>query len=51
MTIRWLTACIEGVSPFDFAAVPVNDGVNHPSDIGSDTQPGLVGVLRFEPAT
>lgn len=38
-------ACLEGVSPFDFAEVIVNDGVNHPSDgaLGSD----IVGVLRF----
>src|SRR5690606_12624336 len=26
-------ACLEGVSPFDFAEVPVNDGVRHPSDL------------------
>ncbi|WP_312796760.1 GFA family protein [Tianweitania sp.] len=41
-------ACLEGVSPFDFAVVPVNDGVNHPSD--KKTGSGLAGVLRFEPA-
>jgi hypothetical protein len=39
-------ACLEGVSPFDFAEVPVLDGVNHPNDNGGAT--GLVGVLRFE---
>jgi hypothetical protein len=38
-------ACLEGVSPFDFAEVPVGDGVNHPSDTGASRQ---VGVLRFE---
>lgn len=37
-------ACLEGVSPFDFAEVLVNDGVNHPSDGGG----GVVGVLRYE---
>lgn len=37
-------ACLEGVSPFDFAEVPVNDGVHHPSDGGG----GVVGVLRYE---
>jgi hypothetical protein len=37
-------ACLEGVSPFDFAEVRVNDGVNHPSDGGG----GVVGVLRYE---
>lgn len=39
-------ACL-GVSPFDFARVPVNDGVNHPSDSGIRDR--IVGVLRFEP--
>ena len=38
-------ACLEGVSPFDFAEVRVNDGVNHPTDGGG----GVVGVLRYEP--
>jgi hypothetical protein len=42
-------ACIEGMSPFDFAAVPVIDGVNHPLDQPSGTS-GIVGTLRFEPA-
>jgi hypothetical protein len=28
-------ACIEGVGPFDFPAVPVMDGVAHPSDTAS----------------
>ena len=36
--------CLEGVSPFDFVEVLVNDGMNHPSDGGG----GVVGVLRFE---
>ena len=50
-------ACLKGVSPFDFEAVEVFDGVNHPSDAaknelaksGSD----IVGTLRFDrsPAT
>jgi hypothetical protein len=39
-------ACLGGVSPFDFAAVPVHDGVNHPSDGG--TGPEVVGILRYE---
>jgi len=38
-------ACIEGVSPFDFAEIPVDDGVNHPSDSLEGTK--LAGVLRF----
>jgi hypothetical protein len=40
-------ACLEGVSPFDFEAVPVTDGVNHTSDTG-EAAPRLVGMLRFE---
>ncbi|MBS9722334.1 GFA family protein [Tianweitania sp. BSSL-BM11] len=42
-------ACLEGVSPFDFSAVTVNDGVNHPTDGKAGS--GLAGVLRFEPAS
>ena len=38
-------ACLEGVSPFDFADVPVIDGVNHPSDHGRGYE--VVGHLRF----
>ncbi|WP_086871087.1 GFA family protein [Kosakonia pseudosacchari] len=37
-------ACIAGVSPFDFAQVPVSEGVNHPSDGGSE---GIAGYLRY----
>ncbi len=37
-------ACIDGVSPFDFSCVEVNDGVNHPNDGGG----GVVGYLRYE---
>ena len=43
-------ACLEGVSPFDFAAVPVLDGVSHPSDAPPGTPARQAGVLRFEPA-
>jgi hypothetical protein len=38
-------ACLEGVSPFDFAEVPVFDGVNHPNDAHGITR--LAGTLRF----
>ncbi|KAA2312997.1 GFA family protein [Pseudooceanicola sediminis] len=38
-------SCLEGVSPFDFPEVIVNDGVNHPSDMPS--APRVAGVLRF----
>jgi hypothetical protein len=41
-------ACLTGVSPFDFATVIVNDGENHPSDVGAANS-GAAGVLRFEP--
>lgn len=39
-------ACIEGVSPFDFAEVPVVDGVFHPSDAATGSR--VAGILRFE---
>jgi hypothetical protein len=39
-------ACLEGVSPFDFAEVPVVDGVAHPSDTGLPSR--TVGTLRFD---
>ena len=37
-------ACLDGVSPFDFASVPVTDGVHHPSD--GDSR-GVVGCLAY----
>jgi hypothetical protein len=37
-------ACLEGHTPF-LPEIMVNDGQNHPTDIG---QNGIVGVLRFE---
>lgn len=40
-------ACLEGISPFDFEEVPVNDGVEHPTDKGAAR---LAGCLRFIPA-
>ena len=43
-------ACLEGVSPFDFHEVAVNDGERHPAD-----NPGgesyVAGTLKFEPST
>ena len=41
-------ACLDGVSPFDFAEVVVNDGVNHPADAPGGS--GVAGHLRFIPA-
>jgi hypothetical protein len=40
-------ACLDGMSPFDFAEVPVYDGVSHPRD--RDGSQRLVGYLRFAP--
>jgi hypothetical protein len=40
-------ATLDGVSPFDFAEVPVFDGENHPKDTGG-TQLAVIGHLRFE---
>jgi len=44
-------ACLEGVSPFDFLEVPVEDGQNHPKDARPETagSAGPAGVLRYEP--
>jgi len=42
-------ACIEGVSPFDFPAVPVNDGIRHPSDERPGAKGRIAGILRYEP--
>jgi hypothetical protein len=39
-------ACLEGLSPFDFADVVVNDGELHPSDNGGRTR--VAGVLKYE---
>ena len=39
-------ACLEGVSPFDFAEVPVMDGMQHPSDTAGKIR--RVGTLRYE---
>ena len=43
-------ACLEGISPFDFREVPVNDGQRHPGDNPTHTT-YRAGVLRFEPTT
>ena len=40
-------ACLAGVSPYDFAQVPVLDGENHPRDRGG-TELGIAGTVRFE---
>lgn len=38
-------ACLDGLSPFDFAEVPVADGINHPKDTGGPSR--QAGLLRF----
>ncbi|APG02669.1 aldehyde-activating protein [Luteibacter rhizovicinus DSM 16549] len=40
-------ACLDGISPFDFADVPVMNGANHPAD-GGPKAGAQVGVLRYE---
>jgi hypothetical protein len=42
-------ACLEGVSPFDFDDIPVIDGINHPTDQGSEPGTGyqIAGHLRY----
>jgi hypothetical protein len=39
-------ACIENISPFDFAEVTVLDGINHPKDGHGER---IAGKLRFTP--
>lgn len=41
-------ACLDGVSPFDFAEVPVFDGANHPKDSG-EARMLIAAILRTEP--
>lgn len=40
-------ACIEGMSPFDFEEVPVNEGRTHPKDRAGG-KPLVAGWLRYE---
>jgi hypothetical protein len=42
-------ACLAGMSPFDFAEVPVLDGISHPSDRAPGMPPRVAGTLRFIP--
>ena len=43
-------ACLEGVSPFYFAEVPVNEGRVHPKDKPAGSGPEIAGYPRFIPA-
>jgi hypothetical protein len=40
-------ACIEGMSPFDFEKVPVNNGSSHPKDRTNGSSQ-IAGWLRYE---
>lgn len=40
-------ACLERVTPWDLPAIPVNDGIAHPSD---GSPPRVDGTLRYEKA-
>jgi len=40
-------ACLDGLNPFDFDEVLVNDGVSHPSDGKTPGDTRVAGVLRF----
>ncbi|HTW33251.1 MAG TPA: GFA family protein [Rhizomicrobium sp.] len=41
-------ACLEGVSPFDFADVPVYDGIVHHTDRPGGPAYRIAGHLRYE---
>lgn len=41
-------ACLDGLSPFDFSEVVVNDGQRHPSD-DPDGTTRVAGTLQFRP--
>lgn len=43
-------ACLAGLSPFDFASIPVNEGVTHPKDRPADAGPLIAGHLHYIPA-
>jgi len=40
-------ACLDGLSPFDFAEVPVNEGRIHPNDADPATCQPIAGWLRY----
>lgn len=42
-------ACLEGVSPFDFAEVPVSEGIVHPNDRAGSGGSDIAGFLRYVP--
>jgi hypothetical protein len=42
-------ACLDGISPFDFEEVPVNEGRTHPNDRGAGGGSRIAGYLRYFP--
>lgn len=42
-------ACLQGISPFDFEVLPVNEGSVHPKDVEFGHGPSIAGYLRFIP--
>jgi len=44
------TACLEGLSPFDFEVVPVSDGAAMPEDGLLTEEPGVAGSITYDPA-
>jgi len=42
-------ACLDGLSPFDFAEVEVLDGVHHPRDAGECAVARVAGILKYIP--
>jgi hypothetical protein len=42
-------ACLEGLSPFDFPEVVVNEGRVHPLDADPAASNPVAGILRYEP--
>lgn len=42
-------ACLDGLSPFDFPEVPVNEGRTHPRDRQAGAANSVAGWLRFDP--
>jgi hypothetical protein len=43
------SACLDGVSPFDFPEVMVNEGRTHPNDRPPGRASNIAGFLRFIP--
>ncbi len=44
-------ACLDGVSPFDFTEVPVNEGRVHPKDRADGLMATVASWLRYTPVT